>query len=225
MLKSILALLTVAALAVPGFAEESEMQNRDRRPGGRQGGQWRRGGMPGIGRGGSSMLQRFKAEKDIAAKYPEEFAKIEKQLFEAEQKLNELAQKAKVTLPGSIESKIRTLKHKQPQAFDELLKTEDPREAAGKLMKLAKENDVELFPAGMMRGRRRDRGEEGQARPERNNMRRPAKINFAKLRKLYPEEMAKIEALRESDPAAFRAGVRELTKQMNSKKAQTQKAE
>lgn len=216
MLKSILALLMAAVIAIPAFAEPEDMPSRDRRS--QRSGQRGRRNAPGFGRGGN-MLQRFKAEQDIADKFPEEYAKIEKELMEAERKFNELAKKAKVTVPESFESKIRTLKHKQPKEFAELLKEEDPRAAAGKLMKLAKDNDIELFPMNR-RPKNMDKDAPAAVQKEKNNMRRSGRVDFAKLRKEYPEEMKELEALRKTDPEAFRKGLRELNKKMKSSKAE-----
>ena len=224
MLKKFLALLLVAGVAGSAFAAENdEPSGRGRRGRGERGMMMRRGGMPGFGRG-ASMLQRFKAENDLSKKYPEEYAKIEKQLFEAEEAMRALAKKAKVELPDSIESKIRTLKQKQPQGFAELLEEENPRAAAAKLMNLAKENGVELFPAGMMNRRRPGMDKEAPAQKEQS-MRRSGRVNMAKLRKLYPEEMQKLEELRTSDPAAYKAGLLELSKKMkkDAKKAASEK--
>ena len=223
-MKRFFALLIAAALSIPLFAAEDAPEapmrggRRDRRGGMgmMRGG---RGGAPGFF-GGASMLQRFKAEEEISKKFPKEYAEIEKQLFEAEQKLKELAQKAKVTIPESVESKIRTLKHKQPEAFAKIASEEDRRKAAADLMKLAKENDIELFPAmNRMRGERPERPERA-ARPE---SRRPQRVDFNKLRKLYPQEMKEIEALRSSDPKAFREGLQKLVKKMETEQSESKK--
>ena len=223
-MKRFFALLIAAALSIPLFAAEDAPENpmrggrRDRR-GGRGMMRGGRGGAPGFF-GGASMLQRFKAEEEISKKFPKEYAEIEKQLFEAEQKLKELAQKAKVTIPESVESKIRTLKHKQPEAFAKIASEEDRRKAAADLMKLAKENDIELFPAmNRMRGERPERPERA-ARPE---SRRPQRVDFNKLRKLYPQEMKEIEALRSSDPKAFREGLQKLVKKMETEQSESKK--
>ena len=162
---------------------------------------------------------------DAAVGFPLGITTVECKLFEAEEAMRALAKKAKVELPDSIESKIRTLKQKQPQGFAELLEEEDPRAAAAKLMNLAKESGVELFPAGMMNRRRPGMDKEAPAQKEQS-MRRPGRVvNMAKLRKLYPEEMQKLEELRTSDPAAYKAGLVELSKKMkkDAKKAASEK--
>ena len=87
-------------------------------------------------------------------------------------------------------------------------------------MKLAKENDIELFPAmNRMRGERPERPERA-ARPE---SRRPQRVDFNKLRKLYPQEMKEIEALRSSDPKAFREGLQKLVKKMETEQSESKK--
>ena len=228
MMKRIFALLLVAGLSMSLFAaENAEDSNpgRNRRRGGERremnGGMRRRGGFGGGFFGGGSMLQRFKAEQEISRKFPKEYADAEKQLFEAEQKLKELAQKAKVTIPESVESKIRTLKHKQPEAFAKIASEEDRRKAAADLMKLAKENDIELFPA--MNRMRPGSGEPRTERVERPEGRRSGRVNFSKLRKLYPEEMKKLESVKQSDPKAYTAGLRELVKKMETEDAASKK--
>lgn len=224
-MKRFFALLIAAALSIPLFAAEDAPESPMRGRRDRRGGMSMRGGRGGgMGFfGGASMLQRFKAEEEISKKFPKEYAEIEKQLFEAEQKLKELAQKAKVTIPESVESKIRTLKHKQPEAFAKIASEEDRRKAAADLMKLAKENDIELFPAmNRMRGERPDRGERPN-RAERPEGRRTGRVDFNKLRKLYPQEMKEIEALRSSDPKAFREGLQKLVKKMETEQSGSKK--
>ena len=227
-MKRIFALLLVAGLSMSIFAAENaedSNQGRNRRRGGERremnGGMRRRGGFGGGFFGGGSMLQRFKAEQEISRKFPKEYADAEKQLFEAEQKLRELAQKAKVTLPDSMESKIRTLKHKQPEAFAKIAAEEDTRKAMADTMKLAKDNGIELFPA--MNRMRPGSGEQRPERVERPEGRRSGRVNFSKLRKLYPEEMKKLESVKQSDPKAYTAGLRELVKKMETEDAASKK--
>ena len=231
-MKRIFALLLAAGLSVSLFAAEEGdnfRQGRNRRGGERRGmnmgemngGMRRRSGFGGGFFGGGSMLQRFKAEQEISQKFPKEYAEAEKQLFEAEQKLRELAQKAKVTLPDSMESKIRTLKHKQPEAFAKIAAEEDGRKAMTEAMKLAKDNGIELFPA--MNRMRPGNGEPRPERAERPEGRRSGRVNFSKLRKQYPEEMKKLESLKQSDPKAYAAGLRELVKKMETENAASKK--
>ena len=214
------ALLSVFVITSAVFAAEEQNGDfnpeRSGRGDARRSGMRRRGGMGGgrIFFGGMSMLQRFKAEQDISRKFPNEYAEAEKQLFEAEAKLKELAKKAKVDLPNSIEGKLRELKHKQPEAFARIVADEDNRKAMMDVMKLAKDNGLELFP-NMRGGDRRGRPEADKPAqaPEK---RRTGRVNFEKLRKLYPEEMKKLDELRTSDPQAFRDGLRDLNKKMES---------
>ena len=92
------------------------------------------------------------------------------------------------------------------------------------MMKLAGENGVELMPQGM-RGRHpgmRGEREGGEMREGGERQCRSGRVDFNKLRKLYPEEMKKLDELRRSDPGAFRKGLRELNDKM---KKDTVKAE
>lgn len=182
---------------------------RDGRPG------MRRRGEFGQGMARVSPLARFKAEKEMSRKFPKEFAEAEKQLLEAEKKIQELAKKAKVDLPVSFESKMRELKSKQPAAFDKLLEEQDFRKAARDMRELAKANGIDLGmqggrPRGMMGPGMRERG--GDAAPQAPMRRRGPSIS--RLRRLYPAEMAKLEELRKTDPAAYRAGIAKLNEQM-----------
>ncbi len=148
-------------------------------------------------------------------KFPKELDEALKQLAEAEKKVAELAKKAKVELPESNESKLRQIQAKKPAEFAKLVNEEDFRKAFMGLRDLAQEAGVEF--GGMMGPRQRGpRGAEG-ARPDGGRRRGP---DMGKLRRMYPEEMKKLEALRREDPAAFRKGLTELMK-----KAQEQKSE
>lgn len=202
-------------------AENEEMPSRE----GRRAGMNMRGGR-GFGRNGRAggfggmmarmnPLARFRAEEEIRQKFPKELDEALKQLAEAEKKVAELAKKAKVELPESNDSKLRQIQAKKPAEFAKLVKEEDFRKVFTGLRELAEEVGVEF--GGMMGPRQRGpRGPEG-ARPESSRRRGP---DMARLRRMYPEEMKKLEELRREDPAAFRKGLMELMK-----KAQEQKSE
>ena len=226
-MKRFFALLMVALFSTAVFAAEAQEGNFNPERGGRgdrrQGGMRRRGGMGSRGMfGGMSLFQRFKAEQDISQKFPQEYAEAEKQLFEAEAKLKELAKKAKVELPDSMEGKLRELKHKQPEAFAKIVSEEDNRKAMRDAMQLAKDNGIELF-SGMRGGMRGGRPEGGERPAPEQERRRSGRVNFDKLRKLYPEEMKKLDELRTSDPQAFRDGLRELNRKMESEQKKSEK--
>lgn len=233
MLKRFFALLLAVGLSGALFAADADLNSdgkgrrsrngrQTRERGSRRG---RRGGQQGFG---GSMFARFKAEEEIKNKFPKEYAEAEKQLFEAEAKLRELAKKAKVDLPETTASKLRVLKHKQPGDFSRIISEQDGRKAFGDMMKLAGENGVELMPQGMrgrhpgMRGEREDGPRGSEMREGGERQRRSGRVDFNKLRKLYPEEMKKLDELRRSDPEAFRKGLRELNDKM---KKDTVKAE
>ena len=214
-----------AALMVFGILGAAEGDGdyaggRGRREGreGRGGRQRVRGERPMGGMQRVSPLGRFKAEEEIRQKFPEEFAKVEKQLADAQKAMAELAKKAKVSMPVSMEENLRTLKNKNPEAFGKILAEENPRKAMMGLFELAKENNVD-FGFGM-RGNR-TRRENGAESVQRDSARRKAPVNMKKLRKEFPEEMKKLDALRKENPAEFRKGLQELMKKAEQMKKET----
>ena len=179
-------------------------------PGGRPA--WgQRGGM---GFGGM-MFNRISKEAEIQQKFPEEYAKAAKQLMEAEAKLQELAQKAKVELPVDNNHVFRQLKTKAPAEFAEienkLKERETMREGFEKLRALAEKHNLKLsFGMGFgMRGGMR--GNEAPANDDRPQMRRNdvAKINA--VREKFPKEWAQVLELRKNNKPRE---ARELTRQL-----------
>ena len=86
---------------------------------------------------------------------------------------------------------------------------EEIRPSLNELTKLAEENGIDL---GMQRprGGRNMRGEN----PNAGAPRRRQTVNIGRLRRAYPAEMEKLDELRKTDPAAYRAGIRKLSEQM-----------
>lgn len=193
--------------------------------GGGQGGM--RGMRGGMGFGGM-MFNRISKEAEIQQKFPEEYAKAAKQLMEAEAKLQELAQKAKVELPVDNNYVYRQLKIKAPAEFaaiEEKLKSrETMREGFENLRKLAEQHKLKLS-FGM--GRPGMRGPEAPRGDDRPQMRRNdvAKINA--VREKFPQEWAKVLELRKNNK---HREAREMTRQLilrldaPGKAAQPQKA-
>ena len=220
MLKRLFALFIAAGVSFALCAAEGDEFSPRQGRGGNRGMRRREGGSrPGMGgMHRVSPLARFKAEKEISQKFPKEYAEIEKQLAEAEKKMQELAKKAKVDLPVSFESKMRELKAKQPAAFDKLVDEQDFRKASMEMRKLAEENGIDL---GMQRprGGRKMRGEN----PNADAPRRRQTVNIGRLRRAYPAEMEKLDELRKTDPAAYRAGIRKLSEQMEKDAKASQK--
>ena len=160
------------------------------------------GGMGGGMRfgGGSGMLGRLSKEGEIQKKFPEEYAKIAKQLIDAENALQELAKKAKVELPAENNNVLRQLKMKAPAEFadieNKLKERETMREGFEKLRALAEKHNLKLG-FFMMRGGMR--GGEAPAEASRPQMRRNdvAKINA--VREKFPAEWQKVLELRRSN--------------------------
>ena len=166
-----------------------------------------RGGMGGPGAmgggmrfGGGGMLGRIGKEGEIQKKFPEEYAKIAKQLIDAENALQELAKKAKVELPAENNNVLRQLKMKAPAEFadieNKLKERETMREGFEKLRALAEKHNLKLG-FFMMRGGMR--GGEAPAEAPRPQMRRNdvAKINA--VREKFPAEWQKVLELRRSN--------------------------
>jgi len=186
--------------------------------GGREGGF--RGGRGMGGMGGMGMMRRFNplrrfvAESQIKSKFPAEYAAADKELLAAAEKIDELAKKAKVTLPVSTELRMRQLRAKAPEDFAKLEEQSesDPRSVFGGLRELAEKNGVTLYEnagngAGPGRG-----GREGEARRERPQGRENAGQMIRRLRRKYPEEMKEIEALRSENPKEFSRRLQELNR-------------
>jgi len=203
-----------------GFSGRSGQFNRGQFGRGQSG----RGGMNGrFGRGGMggrgmqfNMLQRYLAEKQIAGKFPAEYAAADKEFLAAVAKLEALAAKAKVTLPISTEIQLRKLRAKAPEEFAKLeeLSKSDPRAVFGKLRELSETHKIPLWES---RDRRRDNDHRPPA-PAPAARKSPQQI-MRDLRKAYPEEMKKIMALREEDPRLFARKIQELNTRYNKEKA------
>ena len=197
-------------------------QGRWRGQGGQ--GRWRGQGGPGMRGGmgfGGMMFNRISKESEIQQKFPEEYAKAAKQLIEAESKLQELAQKAKVELPVDNNYVFRQLKAKAPAEFAEienkLKQRETMREGFEKLRALAEKHKLKLsfgFGFGMRPGMR---GPEAQQPGDRPRMRRNdvAKINA--VRERYPAEWKKVLELRQQNKhGEARALTRELIQRLDA---------
>jgi hypothetical protein len=191
-------------------------------------GQFGRGGMNGrFGRGGMggrgmqfNMLQRYLAEKQIAGKFPAEYAAADKEFLTAVAKLESLAARAKVTLPLSLEIQLRKLRAKSPGEFAKLeeLSQTDPRSVFSKIRELSEKHQIPLWES-------RDRRQGNSVRPPapapaaRKNPQQIMRV----LRKVYPEEMKKIMALREENPRLFAQKLQELNNRYNKEKAEQKK--
>ena len=209
-------------IALPRESGRSRFGGREGREGGFRGG--REGGRRGMGgMGGMGMMRRFNplrrfvAESQIKSKFPAEYAAADKELLAAAEKIDELAKKAKVTLPVSTELRMRQLRAKAPEDFAKLEEQSesDPRSVFGSLRDLAEKNGVTLYEntgngAGPGRGGRD--GRDGEARPARPSGRENPAQMMRKLRRKYPEEMKEIEALRSENPQEFTRRLQELNR-------------
>ena len=178
----------------PAWRQEGQPGNRGgRRWGGQRGGnrggqRWggQRGGQRGLGFGGM-MLNRIGKEAEIQQKFPKEYAEIAKQLIDAENKLQELAKKAKVELPVDNNSVLRQLKMKAPREFAEIenmMKSrETMRSGFEKLRALAEKHNLKLaFGMGGMRRNFRPEGNDAPA------MRKNPVAAMRMVREKFPEE-------------------------------------
>ena len=193
-------------------------------------GQFGRGGMNGrFGRGGMggrgmqfNMLQRYIAEKQIAGKFPAEYAAADKEFLAAVAKLDALAAKAKVTLPLSTEIQLRKLRAKAPEEFAKLeeLSTSDPRAVFGKLRELSEKHQIPIWES---RDRRQDNNPRTSPPAPAPATRKSPQQIMRDLNKAYPEEMKKIMALREENPRLFARKIRELNNRYNKEKTEKKK--
>ena len=192
----------------PGFrGEGSRRQMGNRMRGNRRqmgGNRMMRGGMMG-------GLANFIAEEEIRAKFPKEFAELEKAALELDKKQAELAAKAGVKLQETMESKLRKLRAADPAGFTAAIAEfkKNPSNGFSKMMALAKKHNIELF--------QRPGGNRQLPQPPAPG-RSIGRPDFRKLRQLYPEEMKKYEELRREKPAEARKMLEELVKRSNSGK-------
>ena len=189
--------------------------------GGMRGGQ--RWGGPGGGmRGGMGfggmMLGRISRESEIEKKFPKEYAEVAKQLIDAENKLQELAKKAKVELPSDNNNVYRQLKIKAPAEFAEIEKKlnarETMRDGFTQLRALAEKHQLKLtFGFGM--GQRR--GGEMRQPENRPQMRRNDAAKVRAIREKFPKDWEKYRDLRrEGKNREAEELVRELMRRLNT---------
>ena len=238
LIKKLAISLMSAAVVFTCAADESDFGNGSNRPRqqreGRGGRNWNREGRGGRnwnreGRGGmggfnrESMMQmgqwmtvaqRVLAFESIREKFPKETAELDKALLESEAKYAELAKKAEVEVPASLESNLLKLRAADAAAYTAAIKAikENPRQNFPKLQELAKKHNIELFPARRMQMR------EGRNIEAPNKSRDAQLPRMGQLRKKYPEEMKKYNELKSSDPAKAKELLVELMKRAESEK-------
>ncbi|MBE6355484.1 MAG: hypothetical protein E7058_00045 [Lentisphaerae bacterium] len=210
--KFFLFLLSAVLCCFAAKGDESENISREGR-GFNRGGFNRgieRGGFNRGNRGnrGSGMRSAVFAEVEIAKKFPEKYAEVDALREKYEAELAELAKKSGVELPRSMESKMRQIRKADPAAFDaavEKMKT-SPREGMQLLNAAAAKAGVTLFPSFGGRDRGGIRAEQQPPAPQRMSK----TPSLSKLRKKYPEQMKKYDALRSKDPAGAKKMLLEI---------------
>lgn len=165
------------------------------------------GGMGMMRMGQFNLLRRYIAESQIKAKFADEYAAADKAFLAAVGKIEELAKKAKVTLPLSIEIQIRKLRAKAPEDFARLEEksASDPRAVMGELHQLAEKHGIELWE-NRSRGDNDRNAPPPPPAPSRENPRQVMR----RLQRKYPAEMKEIMALREDNPKEFARRLQEL---------------
>ena len=192
------------------------------RQGGRGGNNWgRQGGQGGFDRNmmmqmgqWMSVAQRVLAFESIREKFPKESAELDKSILDYEAKYAELAKKAEIEIPASLENNLLKLRAADTAAYTAAIKAikENPRQNFNKLLELAKKHNIELFPARRMPMR------EGRNVEAPNKSRDNLRPKMGQLRKKYPEEMKKYNELKNSDPAKAKELLVELMKRSESEK-------
>ena len=137
---------------------------------------------------------------------------------EADAKLRELAKKAGVEIPKTFAEQMAELKEKYPKEMAEIeeLQKTDRMAAFRKMRELAEKAGIALpfGRPGQGPGRMGGRGDvPGEDAPR---MRANPMQQLRQLRQKFPKEMAEVEELRRTDPAAARAKMQELIKQLEA---------
>ena len=221
-------LARTAKLEIPRNGRQGNFRHRNGfRPGMNMSGRRPMPGMMGGYNAFTSGNSRNAAEEQIKAKYPAEYAAIVKLREEAENRMQALAKKGNITLPDTPETlrkKFQLVREKYKAEFEEIqkLRRTDRRAAMERTMEIYKREGLTFPRMGMGFGPGRNQGSSMQGEntppppPRRGN---PMMERLKLLRKTYPEEMQKLDSLRRSDPAAYRQGLRALSKKFDQEKA------
>ena len=205
-----------------GFGRDGEGFSGGRGGFGSRGGEGFGGGRGGFGqRGvlgglGGVVNPRAEAEKQIKEKFPKEFAEIEKTKEQAEEQLQALAKKADVKLPLTQEAmmkKMAAIREKYKAEFEEIekLRQEDPQAARERTNEIFKREGIEMPMMGMGGFRRPGNNDQAANRPQRRgNAGQDMRKKMDQIRKAYPDEVKKLQALREEDPQQYRQKMKKL---------------
>ena len=207
----------LSLLAQAGPGGDGEFGGR----GGEFGG--RGGRFGGEGRGMMRKDSRAEAEAELAKKYPEEYAKLVQARAEAEKGMQELAEKAGVTLPMADftrRQKMAEFNKKYEAELKEIeeLRKSDPRAAGKKYFELLEKEGLGFGRPGFggrMGSGSEAGGEEPADPPVRKSMREKLE---QKVKAELPEEYKEYEELRKSDPGAADKKLRELAKKLQKQK-------
>ena len=191
--------------------------------GGERGEGFRQGGFGGQGGFGSRQNQRTTAEDQIKKLYPTEYAEVEKLRVTIEEKLQALAKKGNVTLPESAETlraKMAAVREKYKTEFAEIdkLRETDPRAAMERTREIFQKEGITFNGMGMGMGRGgMTSGSSEQAQPQQHRANPMEKLN--QIRQKYPEEFAKIQALRRDNPEEYRKQLQALVAKFDAETA------
>ncbi len=190
--------------------------------GGDRGEGFRPGGFGGDrgGQGGFGARQnpRTTVEEQIKKLYPAEYAEVEKLRVTTEEKLQELAKKADLKLPESMETiraKMTAIREKYKTEFAEIdkLRETDLRAAMERTREIYQKEGLDFSPAAMGRGMTNEPA--AQTPTQRANP--MEKLN--QVRQKYPEEFAKIQALRRDNPEEYRKQLQALVAKYDAETA------
>ena len=183
---------------------------------------------PGMGGMNFMGSERNKAEAQIQAKFPTEYAALEKERVALEEKFQALAKKAEVKLPLTYDdqvAKIEKFRNEHSQELLEIneLRRTDPVAAMEKMKDLYTQAGIEIPFSGMIgRGgemsRMKPDAENGKVAENGNRENPFAKIS-AELKLAFPAEYANLEKLRRENPREYRAEFQKLVKKLNDKRA------
>ena len=101
----------------------------------------------------------------------------------------------------------------RPALIEEIdkLRQEDPQAARERTNEIFKREGIEMPMMGMGGFRRQEGNSQQPARqPRRGNAGQDMRKKMDQIRKAYPEEMKKLQALREEDPQKFRQEMKKL---------------
>ncbi|MDD3154006.1 MAG: hypothetical protein PHS41_04005 [Victivallaceae bacterium] len=206
--------------SVPPDAPSSEAKNQARRNN-------RNGNRRNADRPTPRRDERAEAESNLKAKFPKEFSEIEKERMATLEKLRSLATKANIKLPLTRDEAIAVIQAKYPEEYAkfEKLRSENPREGWQMLMELAKKADITLNMAPRNPregGRSMHNTPDFAPEKERGPRENPTRM-LRELRTRYPEDFAKIQKLRRTNPEQAKTEMNQLMERLREEKKSQEK--